>query len=121
MTFRFSLLPALLLAVLEPAAAETVARPASEPFDPRSIVFIGSSSIDFWKTLPDDFPEDKVVNLGKAGTTFSHLVSRAGEWATAYPADFLRIGNQRGRIATGLRADLVELGADFEVVRTWPD
>ena len=53
--------------------------------------------------------------------TLGVSIAEAAHMATAYPADFLRIGNQRGRIATGLRADLVELGADFEVVRTWPD
>jgi N-acetylglucosamine-6-phosphate deacetylase len=41
--------------------------------------------------------------------------------AASYPADFLGIADQRGRIAAGLRAELVELTPDFEVVRTWPD
>lgn len=62
-------------------------RSAAEPFDPGTIVFIGSSSIDFWKTLPEDFPGHKVINLGKAGTTYSHLVAHAGEWGARYPAD----------------------------------
>lgn len=62
-------------------------RSAAEPFDPRTIVFIGSSSIDFWKTLSEDFSGSKVMNLGKAGTTYSHLVAHAGEWSAKYPAD----------------------------------
>jgi lysophospholipase L1-like esterase len=62
-------------------------RSVAEPFDPRTIVFIGSSSIDFWKTLSEDFSGSKVMNLGKAGTTYSHLVAHAGEWAARYPAD----------------------------------
>lgn len=56
-------------------------------FDPRTIVFIGSSSIDFWKTLPQDFAGDKVINLGKAGTTYSYLADHVEEWAAKYPAD----------------------------------
>lgn len=66
-----------------PAAAQN----GVEPFDPRTIVFIGSSSIDFWKTLSEDFAGEKVINLGVAGTTYSHLVTHAGEWAVKYPAD----------------------------------
>jgi N-acetylglucosamine-6-phosphate deacetylase len=45
----------------------------------------------------------------------------AARMAASYPADFLGIADQRGRIAAGLRAELVELTPDFEVVRTWPD
>jgi len=65
----------------------TPTRCAVEPFDPRTIVFIGSSSIEFWRSLPEHFAGNKVMNLGKAGTTYSHLVAHAGEWATRFPAD----------------------------------
>jgi lysophospholipase L1-like esterase len=73
----------LSFAALGPAGAQD----RGAPFDPRTIVFIGSSSIDFWKTLPQDFPGEKVVNLGRAGTTYSHLVANVAEWAARYPAD----------------------------------
>lgn len=63
------------------------AQDGDESFDPRTIVFIGSSSIDFWKTLPQDFAGEKVINLGKAGTTYSHLVTHVEEWAAKYPAE----------------------------------
>jgi len=39
--------------------------------------------------------------------------------ASTYPAEFLGIAASRGRIAPGLRADLVELGEDFSVRHTW--
>jgi N-acetylglucosamine-6-phosphate deacetylase len=48
-------------------------------------------------------------------------VAEAARMAASYPADFLGIAGQRGRIAAGLCADLVELDADFRVVRCWPD
>ena len=79
---RPSLLFLILFALFPTAPGE-----AGEVFDPRTIVFIGSSSIDFWKTLADDFPDEKVINLGKAGTTYSNLVANAGKWAAKYPAD----------------------------------
>lgn len=39
--------------------------------------------------------------------------------AAAYPADFLGVGEERGRLAPGLRADLVWLGDDLRVRATW--
>ena len=39
--------------------------------------------------------------------------------AAAYPADFLGLGGSRGRLAPGLRADLVWLDADLRVRATW--
>jgi hypothetical protein len=63
---RSSWLIALALSVLLPASA----RSEAGRFDPRTIVFIGSSSIEFWKTLSQDFAGHQVLNLGKAGTTY---------------------------------------------------
>lgn len=82
-------LPPLLLLVLSCAgtAAGRTEGAGDGPFDPRTLVFIGSSSIAFWKSLPEDFAECKVLNLGKAGTTYSHLVAHAAEWAADFPAD----------------------------------
>ena len=72
----------VLLSLLLPVSA----RSEAGRFDPRTIVFIGSSSIEFWETLPQDFAGHQVLNLGKAGTTYSHLVANVGEWAARYPA-----------------------------------
>ena len=41
--------------------------------------------------------------------------------AAAYPADFLGLAESRGRLAPGLRADLVWLDDDLEVRSTWID
>lgn len=76
-----------LCALILSALGTTSARSQIEAFDPRTIVFIGSSSIDFWKSLSEHFEGYKVLNLGKAGTTYSHLVTHAGEWAAKNPAD----------------------------------
>ncbi|MGN6520318.1 MAG: N-acetylglucosamine-6-phosphate deacetylase [Dokdonella sp.] len=40
--------------------------------------------------------------------------------ASTWPAEFLGIGAERGRIAPGQRAELVELDTDLRVVRCWP-
>ena len=41
--------------------------------------------------------------------------------AAACPADFLRLSESRGRLAPGLRADLVWLDDDLRVRATWID
>ncbi|MEH6579314.1 MAG: N-acetylglucosamine-6-phosphate deacetylase [Amphritea sp.] len=39
--------------------------------------------------------------------------------ASLYPAEFLRVGNRYGRIATGYQADLVLLDDQLKVLETW--
>jgi N-acetylglucosamine-6-phosphate deacetylase len=46
-------------------------------------------------------------------------VAEAVGMASAVPADFLGLGHERGRIAPGLRADLVLLGPDLQVLGNW--
>jgi len=54
--------------------------------------------------------------------TVRHLgvsVEEALRMASLYPATFLRLDNELGRIAAGYRADLVLLDANFGVKSTW--
>jgi N-acetylglucosamine-6-phosphate deacetylase len=54
--------------------------------------------------------------------TVRHLgvaVEEALRMAALYPAQFLRLDHELGRIAAGYRADLVLLDANFEVKSTW--
>jgi N-acetylglucosamine-6-phosphate deacetylase len=46
-------------------------------------------------------------------------LEEAARMASAYPAEFLGIGDRYGRIAPGYRADLVALDAELQVVATW--
>jgi N-acetylglucosamine-6-phosphate deacetylase len=39
--------------------------------------------------------------------------------ASLHPAEFLRLDDRFGRLAQGYRADLVLLGQDLEVLKTW--
>jgi N-acetylglucosamine-6-phosphate deacetylase len=41
--------------------------------------------------------------------------------ASRYPAEFLRLGHELGRIAPGLRANLALLDGKLDVVETWID
>jgi N-acetylglucosamine-6-phosphate deacetylase len=46
-------------------------------------------------------------------------IDEAARMVSTYPAEFLGITQNRGRIAPGMRADFVELGSDLVVRRTW--
>jgi N-acetylglucosamine-6-phosphate deacetylase len=46
-------------------------------------------------------------------------LDEAARMASTYPAEFLGIADRCGRIAPGLRADLVALDANFDVRRSW--
>jgi N-acetylglucosamine-6-phosphate deacetylase len=41
--------------------------------------------------------------------------------ASRYPAEFLRLGHELGRIAPGYRANLASLDSRLNVVETWID
>jgi N-acetylglucosamine-6-phosphate deacetylase len=46
-------------------------------------------------------------------------IAEAARMASEYPAEFLGLGDELGRIAPGYRANLVLLDDDLEVRRTW--
>jgi N-acetylglucosamine-6-phosphate deacetylase len=48
-------------------------------------------------------------------------LEEAARMASAYPAEFLGIGDRYGHIAPGYHADLVALDTDLQVVATWID
>jgi N-acetylglucosamine-6-phosphate deacetylase len=41
--------------------------------------------------------------------------------ASLYPAQVARVCDRKGRIAPGMDADLVDIGMDLHVARTWID
>ena len=73
--------------------------------------------------LADGRLAGSLLNMGQA---VRNCVMHAGipladalAMAAAYPADFLGLGESRGRLAPGLRADLVWLDDDLLVRATW--
>jgi lysophospholipase L1-like esterase len=53
---------------------------------PESILFIGSSSIEHWKSLAADFPEVKVINRGFGGSVISDSTFFADRIVAPYHA-----------------------------------
>lgn len=60
-------------------AADQVAPPPK-----RAVLFIGSSSIRLWKTLPSDFPEHPVINRGFGGSQVADCVHFADRIVCPY-------------------------------------
>lgn len=54
--------------------AEFAASDRTNPPPKHAIVFVGSSTIRFWKTLPEDFPGKTVVNRGFGGSQISDVI-----------------------------------------------
>ena len=48
-------------------------------------------------------------------------IAEAARMASQYPAEFLGLGHELGRIAPGFRANLVQMDDEFKVRRTWID
>jgi N-acetylglucosamine-6-phosphate deacetylase len=48
-------------------------------------------------------------------------IAEAARMASEYPAEFLGLGHEIGRIAPGYRANLVLMDDEFKVLRTWID
>jgi N-acetylglucosamine-6-phosphate deacetylase len=48
-------------------------------------------------------------------------VEQAARMASTYPAEFLGLGRELGRIAPGYRANLTVLDANLRATRTWID
>lgn len=62
---------------------------------------------------------DMAAAVRNAVATLRVDLAEAARMAATYPADFLGLAPSHGRIAPGSRADLVELGADLGVHRSW--
>lgn len=78
---------------------------------PKTVVFLGSSSIEFWKTLAADFPDYRTVNLGKAATDYPFLTERAAKWAEENPASAFVLYSGDNDVAAGASPEKV--AADF--------
>ena len=57
--------------------------------------------------------------MRNAVATLNLELPEAARMASQYPADFLKIGHERGRIEPGYFADLALMDDDLEVRRTW--
>jgi N-acetylglucosamine-6-phosphate deacetylase len=64
---------------------------------------------------------DMATAVRNAVSLLDLSVAEAARMASEYPAQFLGLGDELGRIAPGLRANLVLLDDDLKVQRTWID
>ena len=98
----------------EIAAFEQSARTNPPPKD--ALLFIGSSTIRFWKTLAQDFPGQRVINRGFGGSEIADSTHFAGRVIFPYEPKmvFLRAGGNdlhAGKSAEQVFADFIEFVA----------
>ena len=72
---------------------------------------------------PDGVLAGSALDMGSAmrnaAQSLGVALDEAARMGSAYPADFLGIAHERGRIGPGMRADLVALGKDLSVGKIW--
>jgi hypothetical protein len=56
----------------------------ANPPKPGAVLFIGSSSIEHWKNLADDFPDKRVLNRGFGGSRIADSTYYAGRVIAPY-------------------------------------
>ena len=62
---------------------------------------------------------DMLSSVRYAAEHFDIGLDEAIRMATVYPAEAMRIGNRKGRVAPGLDADFLLMTPDFELKSTW--
>jgi len=62
---------------------------------------------------------DMATAVRNAVSLLDLSIAEAARMASEYPAEFLGLSHELGRIAPGLRANLVQLDDDLKVRRTW--
>jgi lysophospholipase L1-like esterase len=63
---------------------QLTAADATNPPPQHAVVFVGSSSIRFWKSLPQDFPGIATINRGFGGSELADSVYYIGRLVIAY-------------------------------------
>jgi len=79
----------------------------TNPPKPEGIVFAGSSSIEFWKTLKQDFPGQNVINRGISGCHISDDVAFVDRIVTPYKPKLVVFFAGTNDIAGGKSAETV--------------
>lgn len=77
------------------------------PSKKKLIVFTGSSSIAYWKTLAEDFPGKNVINRGFGGSKTSDLVEYSDRVVSVYNPKQVFIYEGDNDISGGRNAEIV--------------
>ncbi len=92
------------------------AQDESNPPPKGAVLFLGSSSIERWKTLATDFPNTAVINRGIGGTYISDAVYFADRIVLPYHPRLIVLGAGTNDIADGKTPE--QLLADFQAFVT---
>ncbi|HEY2590306.1 MAG TPA: amidohydrolase family protein, partial [Steroidobacteraceae bacterium] len=96
------------------------ARQRSFKLQGRTIRVVGNVCVDEDGTLAGS-NTDMASAVRNAISMLNIPLPQAVRMASQYPAEFLGLGNELGRIAAGYRANLVLADEDLNVLETWID
>ena len=105
-----------LLASLLALTFSLAAPPEAElpKFRADSVVFLGSSSIDFWRErIEKDFPNSHPIDLGLWGTDLAYLQENIDAWTKKYPAKTFVIYSGENDINNEPRRKAFQVAADY--------
>lgn len=88
------------------------------------ILFTGSSSVRFWRSLEEDFPNVNVLNRGFGGSHFSDLIYFSDQLILQYLPKKIFIYEGDNDIAAGKSVDSIFMDAEYlikKIRRTLPD
>lgn len=94
-------------AFFEPAIVAFEEADRASPPSPGGIVFVGSSSIRFWRTLDADMAPLTVLNRGFGGAHFSHVLHNASRVVVPYAPRAVVVYVGDNDIAAGKPAESV--------------
>ncbi len=83
------------------------------------VVFTGSSSVRFWKSLNSDFPEYNIINRGFGGSQMSDLLYFVEPLITQYMPKKVFIYEGDNDISAGKKKDVILTEAKELVSRIW--
>jgi lysophospholipase L1-like esterase/kynurenine formamidase len=84
------------------------------PPRPNGFVFVGSSSIRFWNTLQEDFPNLNVLNRGFGGSRISDVREHLDRLVIAYKPQMVLVYAGDNDLAAGRTAD--DVVADYKAI-----
>ena len=101
-------------AYFEDAIAAFEAEDAARPPAPGAVVFVGSSSVRFWRSLAADMAPLRVLNRGFGGAQFNHVLHNLDRVVTPYAPRAVVVYVGDNDLAEGTGKDAQRVFDDYE-------
>ena len=88
-----------------------------EGWEKGSILFTGSSSVRFWQSLQEDFPDQKIINTGFGGSQASDLIAYLPQLVLKYSPSKVFI--YEGDNDLWAKKEVAEIMGDLDQIVKW--